>query len=60
MELLMPFARGFVVNAGMIAAIGAINAFVLRQGVLRRHLLATVFFCALADTLLIPIVFSKS
>ncbi len=53
MELLMPFARGFVVNAGMIAAIGAINAFVLRQGVLRQHLLVTVLFCALADTLLI-------
>jgi L-lysine exporter family protein LysE/ArgO len=38
---------------GLIVAIGAQNAFVLRQGLLRRHVGAVVAFCAAADALLI-------
>jgi L-lysine exporter family protein LysE/ArgO len=47
------FTTGFVLCATLIIAIGAQNAFVLRQGLRREHVLAIVAFCALADLLLI-------
>jgi len=45
--------QGLVLSLGLIVAIGAQNAFVLRLGLLRQHVGATVLFCALADTVLI-------
>jgi L-lysine exporter family protein LysE/ArgO len=45
--------QGFSLGAGLIVAIGAQNAFVLRQGLLRRHVLPVVLFCTLSDALLI-------
>ena len=47
------FTTGFVLCATLIIAIGAQNAFVLRQGLRREHVLIIVAFCALADLLLI-------
>jgi len=47
------FTTGFAVSATLIVAIGAQNAFVLRQGLRREHVLLIVAFCALADLLLI-------
>src|SRR5579864_239767 len=47
------FTTGFVLSATLIIAIGAQNAFVLRQGLRREHVLTIVAFCALADLLLI-------
>ena len=47
------FVAGFVLSATLIVAIGAQNAFVLRQGIRRQHVGAIVGFCALADLLLI-------
>jgi L-lysine exporter family protein LysE/ArgO len=47
------FTTGFVLSATLIMAIGAQNAFVLRQGLRREHVLIIVAFCALADLLLI-------
>lgn len=47
------FFHGLVLGFGLIVAIGAQNAFVLRQGLLRRHVGSVVLFCALADALLI-------
>ena len=47
------FTTGFVLSATLIVAIGAQNAFVLRQGIRREHVGAIVGFCALADLLLI-------
>jgi L-lysine exporter family protein LysE/ArgO len=47
------FSTGFVMSATLIVAIGAQNAFVLRQGLRREHVAAIVLFCALADLLLI-------
>lgn len=44
---------GFLVAISLIAAIGAQNAFVLRQGIRREHVLAVVLTCALSDALLI-------
>jgi L-lysine exporter family protein LysE/ArgO len=47
------FITGFALCATLIIAIGAQNAFVLRQGLRREHVLVIVAFCALADLLLI-------
>ena len=43
---------GFALGATLIIAIGAQNAFVLRQGLKREHVGAVVAFCAIADALL--------
>lgn len=40
-------------SLGLIVAIGAQNAFVLRQGLRREHVGSVVAFCALADAVLI-------
>lgn len=47
------FTTGFALSATLIVAIGAQNAFVLRQGLRREHVTPIVIFCALADLLLI-------
>ncbi len=45
-------ATGFALAATLIIAIGAQNAFVLRQGLKREHVGLVVVFCAVADALL--------
>jgi len=47
--------QGFLLGASLIIAIGAQNAFVLRQGILRRHVLPIVLFGAAADAVLIAV-----
>jgi L-lysine exporter family protein LysE/ArgO len=47
------FAQGLVLGLGLIVAIGAQNAFVLRQGLRREHIGSIVLFCAVADAALI-------
>ena len=47
------FVQGLFLSLGLIVAIGAQNAFVLRQGLRREHVASVVAFCALADALLI-------
>lgn len=44
---------GFATGLALIIAIGSQNAYVLRQGILRAHVLPIVLFCALSDALLI-------
>lgn len=44
---------GFLLSLGLILAIGAQNAFVLRQGLRREHVFAVCAVCALSDALLI-------
>ena len=44
---------GFATGLTLIVAIGAQNAFVLRQGIRREHVLPVVLVCALADAILI-------
>jgi L-lysine exporter family protein LysE/ArgO len=51
--MLGPAGEGFLLGLSLILAIGAQNAFVLRQGLLRRHVLAVCLLCALSDALLI-------
>ena len=50
-----PFGVGFALSFSLIMAIGAQNAFVLRQGLMRQHVGVLVLFCALSDALLIII-----
>jgi L-lysine exporter family protein LysE/ArgO len=44
---------GFFLGASLIVAIGAQNAFILRQGLLRSHVFILCLICALSDALLI-------
>lgn len=50
---LAPFLSGFLLGGSLIVAIGAQNAFILRQGLLRRHVFVLCLICALSDALLI-------
>lgn len=45
--------EGLLLGAGLIIAIGAQNAFVLRQGLIRQHVFAVATVCALSDLVLI-------
>ena len=45
--------QGYLVSLSLILAIGAQNAFVLRQGLRREHVGAVVLACALSDAVLI-------
>lgn len=47
------FLTGLGTGLSLIVAIGAQNAFVLKQGLMRRHVFAVCLFCALSDAVLI-------
>ena len=51
----LAFAQGFATSAALIIAIGAQNAFVLRCGLKREHVLVVVLVCAVSDALLITL-----
>ena len=48
-----PVLFGFVAGLSLIVAIGAQNAFVLRQGIRNEHVLPVVILCAVSDLVLI-------
>jgi L-lysine exporter family protein LysE/ArgO len=48
-----PLLVGFLASFTLIAAIGAQNAFVLRQGIRREHVLPVVAMCTISDIVLI-------
>lgn len=50
---LAPALTGFLTGLGLIVAIGAQNAWVLRQGVRREHIGLVIVICALSDLVLI-------
>ncbi|ARU51483.1 amino acid transporter [Cellulosimicrobium cellulans] len=50
---LSPLAAGLAAGSSLIVAIGAQNAFLLRQGLRREHVLPVVLVCALSDLVLI-------
>ena len=51
--MLDALAAGLLTGLSLIVAIGAQNAFVLRQGLLRRHVGPVVTICAVSDLVLI-------
>ena len=50
---MLAITTGFASGLALIIAIGAQNAFVLRQGLRRQNIFAVVLFCAVADAILI-------
>lgn len=52
---MVSFFSGYVLGVSLILAIGAQNAFVLKQGLLRQHVLAVVLFCGISDAVLIAV-----
>ena len=50
---MLAFLPGFLTGLSLIIAIGAQNAFVIRQGLTKRHVLLVVLICAVSDALLI-------
>ena len=53
--MLSAFLSGFILGFSLILAIGAQNSFVLRQGLIGRHVFTVALFCSLSDALLITI-----
>ncbi len=49
------FLKGALIGGGLIIAIGAQNAFVLKQGLLRQHVLWVCLLCFLCDLILMTI-----
>lgn len=51
--MLAPFLAGLGIGLSLIVAIGAQNAFLLRQAAKREHIVAVTLFCILSDMILI-------
>jgi len=51
--MLVEFMAGFALSLSLILAIGAQNAFVLRQGLRAEHVFAVCLTCAISDAVLI-------
>ena len=49
------FIQGLIVCFGLIVSIGAQNAFLLKQGILKQHVFAVALLCFLGDVLLMTI-----
>ncbi len=54
-NLFIAASAGFLLGVSLIVAIGAQNAFLLRQGLLRQHVFILCLICALSDALLIVV-----
>jgi len=52
-QLFAPAIAGLLLGGSLIIAIGAQNAFILRQGLLRQHVFILCLICALSDAALI-------
>jgi L-lysine exporter family protein LysE/ArgO len=53
MQFLYSYIEGFLMGAGLIIAIGAQNAFVLKQGIKGEHRFFIACLCAFSDAILI-------
>ncbi len=53
--MIAALVSGLLTSLSLIAAIGAQNAFVLRQGLRHEHVLPVVLACALSDAMLIAV-----
>ncbi|MCT7375970.1 LysE/ArgO family amino acid transporter [Chelativorans salis] len=51
--LYSPFLAGLLLGGSLIVAIGAQNAFILRQGLLRQHVFILCLICSFSDAALI-------
>lgn len=53
LKMILSLLKGFSTSSSLLIAIGAQNAFVIRQGLRGQHLLMTALVCSLIDGLLI-------
>lgn len=53
--MLSAFLNGFGLSVSLILAVGAQNAFVLKQGLRREYVLPIVLFCAASDAILMAL-----
>lgn len=53
--MLLAYTTGFATGFALILAIGAQNAFVIRQGLARAHVFWLCLFCATSDALLVSV-----
>ena len=53
--MMSAFLTGFILGFSLILVIGPQNSFVLRQGLIGRHVFIVALFCSLSDALLISI-----
>lgn len=53
--MIVAATAGFLLGLSLIVAIGAQNAFILRQGLRREHVLPLVLTCAISDAILIAL-----
>jgi len=53
--MMSAFLTGFILGFSLILVIGPQNSFVLRQGLIGRHVFFVALFCSLSDALLISI-----
>ena len=53
--MISAFLTGFALGLSLIIAIGAQNAFVLRQGISQNYVFFVALFCAVSDAILIVI-----
>lgn len=51
--MLHSYLQGFSIGLSLIVAIGAQNAFILKQGLLKQHVFWLCLICALSDSILI-------
>jgi len=52
-QVVLPLLQGFGLGMSLIVAIGAQNAFVLRQGLKKQHVFLVAALCSLCDAVLI-------
>ncbi|GHO70284.1 amino acid transporter [Ktedonobacter sp. SOSP1-52] len=52
-QIILPLLQGFGLGMSLIVAIGAQNAFVLRQGLKKQHVFLVAALCSLCDAVLI-------
>ena len=52
-DYVLPAVAGFLLGGGLIIAIGAQNAYVLRLGLARKHVFPIAAVCAISDAILI-------
>ncbi|MGI4776331.1 MAG: LysE/ArgO family amino acid transporter [Janthinobacterium lividum] len=53
--MITPFVKGFLTTASLIGGIGIQNVFILKQGLIKSHVLPVILACWMIDVLLITI-----
>ena len=51
--MIEPLLTGFLLGSSLIIAIGPQNIFVLRQGLIKKHVFLVAAFCSISDVILI-------